>query len=41
LIVASHEEEKFSPHLAAQFEPDSVITMRVVDFDPDLGPRVA
>jgi DNA repair exonuclease SbcCD ATPase subunit len=40
LIVASHEEEKFFPHLSAQFEPDSVMTMRVVDFDPEAGPRI-
>jgi predicted ATPase len=40
LIVASHEEEKFSPHLSEEFELDSLMTMRVADFDPDMGPRI-
>jgi DNA repair exonuclease SbcCD ATPase subunit len=40
LIVGSHEEEKFSAHLAEQFNRDSLTIMRVVDFDPDTGPRI-
>jgi DNA repair exonuclease SbcCD ATPase subunit len=40
LIVASHEEEKFSAHLAAHFDRDSLTTMRVVNFDPDTGPQI-
>jgi hypothetical protein len=40
LIVASHEEEKFWPHLATQFATSSIMTIRVVDFDPDVGPHI-
>ena len=40
LIAASHEQEKFSPHLSAHFGQDEYITMTVNDFDPDLGPHI-
>jgi predicted ATPase len=40
LIVASHEEEKFLPHLDQHFEEDEYMALVVRDFDPESGPRI-
>jgi DNA repair exonuclease SbcCD ATPase subunit len=40
LIVASHEQEKFSPHVSEHFGENDFVTMTVSDFDPDLGPHI-
>jgi hypothetical protein len=40
LIVASHEQEKFSPHISARFGENDFVTMTVSDFDPDAGPHI-
>jgi wobble nucleotide-excising tRNase len=40
LIVASHEREKFSPHLDSHFDRDEYMTMVVSDFDPLSGPHI-
>jgi len=40
LIVASHEREKFSPHLDSHFDRDEYMTMVVNDFDPVSGPHI-
>jgi DNA repair exonuclease SbcCD ATPase subunit len=40
LIVASHESEKFLPHLRNSFEKDSYVIMTVHDFDAERGPKI-
>jgi hypothetical protein len=40
LIVASHEQEKFSPHLRNKFKQDDYVVMTVNDFDPESGPQI-
>jgi DNA repair exonuclease SbcCD ATPase subunit len=40
LIVASHEQEKFLPHLNDNFEDDEYMLMVVSDFDPVSGPKI-
>jgi DNA repair exonuclease SbcCD ATPase subunit len=40
LVVASHEREKFLPHMETRFEPASRTLLLVDNFDPVEGPRV-
>lgn len=40
LIVASHEQDKFTPQITARLGADTLTIYRVTDFDPDLGPKI-
>ena len=40
LIVASHEQEKFSSHLGDHFDDDDYMVKVVSDFDPMSGPHI-